>query len=134
MAEVIVDRNTQKSRGFGFVTFETKEDAMNAINEMVGFELQGREIRCDFATSKGSRRENGDGPRRFRDGPYDRRDRNNGRRDYHRRDYDRRGRDDRRHRGYDRRNNGRDYENRDHGRRDRYERSKHFEDNSDWMK
>jgi len=131
-AEVILHRDTQRSKGFGFVTFELKEDAESAISEMTGQELQGREIRCDLALGKGSRREGRDS-RRGRDGPYERRDRGNGRRDRGGRDYDRRdrgGRDydrrDRGGRGFDRRDNGRSFERRerrdyDRGGRD-YER------------
>ena len=44
-ARVIVDRETGRSRGFGFVTFDDSSDAANAISEMDGSELDGRRIK-----------------------------------------------------------------------------------------
>lgn len=38
-----------QSKGFGFVRFEKKEDAQDAIEEMDRFEIDGREIQVDFA-------------------------------------------------------------------------------------
>jgi cold-inducible RNA-binding protein len=35
-AKVMVDKYTGRSRGFGFVTFKTSEDATNAIEAMNG--------------------------------------------------------------------------------------------------
>eukprot|EP00941_MAST-03F_sp_MAST-3F-sp1_P003976 g3976.t1 len=43
-SKVCVDRNTQRSRGFGFLTFERAEDAAAAIKEMHGLEVGGRTI------------------------------------------------------------------------------------------
>lgn len=51
-AKVIMDRETNKSRGFGFVEFETVEDAVTAKNAMDGAELDGRSIKVDFAEDK----------------------------------------------------------------------------------
>lgn len=51
-AKVIFDHVTGRSRGFGFVTFETQEDAENAMASMHDFELDGRNIRVDKATSQ----------------------------------------------------------------------------------
>ncbi|MBD3278753.1 MAG: RNA-binding protein [Candidatus Aegiribacteria sp.] len=51
-AKVITDRNTGRSRGFGFVTFENEEDASTAMDAMNNTELDGRTIRVDYAHDK----------------------------------------------------------------------------------
>ncbi len=51
-ARVIVDRDTGRSRGFGFVTFAQAEDADRAIAEMDGAELDGRRIRVNEAETR----------------------------------------------------------------------------------
>uniref|UniRef100_A0A803LDQ8 RRM domain-containing protein n=2 Tax=Chenopodium quinoa TaxID=63459 RepID=A0A803LDQ8_CHEQI len=43
-SKVISDRETGRSRGFGFVTFDTKEALDAAIQGMNGSELDGRQI------------------------------------------------------------------------------------------
>ena len=50
-ARVITDRETGRSRGFGFVTFDGDDSASRAI-EMDGQELDGRTIHVDFAKSR----------------------------------------------------------------------------------
>ena len=51
-AKIIMDRETGKSRGFGFVEFESIEDASAAKEAMDGAELDGREIKVDFAEER----------------------------------------------------------------------------------
>ncbi len=51
-ARVITDRETGKSRGFGFVEFNSVEDAVKAKEAMDGVELDGRAIKVDFAEDK----------------------------------------------------------------------------------
>jgi cold-inducible RNA-binding protein len=60
-AKVITDRETGRSRGFGFVTFEQEDAANNAINEMNGTELEGRTIQVNEAQQKGFRGGGGGG-------------------------------------------------------------------------
>ncbi len=51
-AKVINDRDSGRSRGFGFVTFADDEAADKAIAAMNGFELDGRAIRVDVAQDR----------------------------------------------------------------------------------
>jgi len=51
-AKVIMDRETNKSKGFGFVEFENVEDAVKAKEAMDGVELDWRAIRVDYAEER----------------------------------------------------------------------------------
>ncbi len=51
-AKVITDRETGRSRGFGFVTFEEDSAADEAVTAMNGTELDGREINVNIAQDK----------------------------------------------------------------------------------
>ena len=53
-AKVITDRDSGRSRGFGFVTFSDDEAADKAVAAMNGFELDGRSIRVDVAQDRRS--------------------------------------------------------------------------------
>ena len=48
-ARVNLDRETKRSKGFGFVEFANPEDAARAKAEMDGKEVRGRAIKVDFA-------------------------------------------------------------------------------------
>ena len=60
-AKVITDRETGRSRGFGFVTFANDEGATSAISEMDGADLDGRTIKVNEAEDKGPRGGGGGG-------------------------------------------------------------------------
>lgn len=64
-AKIISDRETGRSRGFGFVEMENDEEGRKAIEGMNDQELDGRPLRVNEARP----RENGPrgprGPRRF---------------------------------------------------------------------
>nr|GMC73758.1 glycine-rich RNA-binding protein 2, mitochondrial-like [Ipomoea batatas] len=51
-ARVITDRETGRSRGFGFVTFGSAEDASAAIQALDGQMLDGRSIRVNYANER----------------------------------------------------------------------------------
>ncbi len=52
-AKVILDRDTGRSRGFGFVTFADAAAAQAAIAEMNGTEFEGRNIKVNEAEDRG---------------------------------------------------------------------------------
>jgi heterogeneous nuclear ribonucleoprotein A1/A3 len=51
-AKVILDRETGRSRGFGFVTMSDPEAAQAAMEELDGSSLDGRNIRVNEATDR----------------------------------------------------------------------------------
>ena len=54
-ATVVVDRYTEKSRGFGFVEFAQDEDAQKAKDAMNSKEFMGRTLKVDEARESRSR-------------------------------------------------------------------------------
>lgn len=51
-AKIVTDRETNKSRGFGFVEFNSVEDAVKAKEEFDGAEIDGRAVKVDFAEDR----------------------------------------------------------------------------------
>ncbi len=60
-AKVVTDRDTGRSRGFGFVTLGSDAEAAEAINSLNGARVDGREIRVDTANERQDRRSGGGG-------------------------------------------------------------------------
>ncbi|XP_047311691.1 glycine-rich RNA-binding protein 3, mitochondrial-like [Impatiens glandulifera] len=53
-ARVITDRESGRSRGFGFVTYTSQEEASAAIQALDGQELHGRMVKVNFANDRPS--------------------------------------------------------------------------------
>lgn len=102
-AEIVLERGSGRSKGFGFVEMATDEGAQNAISTLNGKLLDQRPIRIDFAKPKedrprsiggyaqerANRHNSGGGNRGNTRGNRDRRDSDRGRdRDRRRDDYD----------------------------------------------
>ena len=54
-ATVVEDRDTGRSRGFGFVEMASKEDGERAIEELNGKEVDGRELKVNEAKPRENR-------------------------------------------------------------------------------
>ncbi len=48
-AVIIIDRMKNRSKGFGFVTFSTEDEAQKAMTEMNGKEIDGRAVNVSLA-------------------------------------------------------------------------------------
>nr|GLL16561.1 29 kDa ribonucleoprotein A, chloroplastic-like [Ipomoea trifida] len=55
-AKVVYDRESGRSKGFGFVTYSSAEEASSAVENLNGAELNGRPIRVSPAESRPPRR------------------------------------------------------------------------------
>ena len=60
-AKVVTDRETGRSRGFGFVTYSDEGSAAEALQAMNGRQLDGRTLRVDLATEQAPRRDSRSG-------------------------------------------------------------------------
>ncbi|CAN5442521.1 hypothetical protein BH18ACI3_BH18ACI3_10300 [soil metagenome] len=60
-ATVVEDRDTGRSRGFGFVEMSTKEEGDNAIDQLNGKEINGRELKVNEAKPRENRAGGGGG-------------------------------------------------------------------------
>jgi RNA recognition motif-containing protein len=49
---IITDRDSGRSKGFGFVEMREEADAKNAISALDGYELDGRRLRVNEANDK----------------------------------------------------------------------------------
>ncbi len=67
-ANIIEDRDTGRSRGFGFVEMSSKEEGEAAIAELDGREFDGRELKVNEAKPRENRGGGGGGGRGGRGG------------------------------------------------------------------
>ncbi|ESQ45262.1 hypothetical protein EUTSA_v10010548mg [Eutrema salsugineum] len=51
-AKVIYERNSGRSRGFGFISFESAQDVQSALSAMNGVEVEGRALRLNLASER----------------------------------------------------------------------------------
>ncbi|RCV10706.1 hypothetical protein SETIT_2G130500v2 [Setaria italica] len=65
VAEVIYNRETDRSRGFGFVTMSTVEEAEKAVEMFHRYDVNGRLLTVNKAAPRGSRVERERSPRQF---------------------------------------------------------------------
>src|SRR5688572_7670318 len=75
-ANVVMDRETGRSRGFGFVEMASEDDANNAIAQFNGTEFDGRNMVVNEARPREDR--GNDGANRRSSGGYGGRDRDRG--------------------------------------------------------
>jgi RNA recognition motif-containing protein len=60
-AKVVIDRETDRSKGFGFVEMPSADEGTNAINRLNGFEFAGRALRVNEARPREERPRTGGG-------------------------------------------------------------------------
>jgi cold-inducible RNA-binding protein len=68
-AMVILDRQTGRSRGFGFVEMANNEDGTSAIEQFHGADFKGRALTVNEAQPREERSFGGGAPRRSSSGP-----------------------------------------------------------------
>lgn len=76
-ANLMMDRTTNRSRGFAFVTMSTPEEAQKAIDALNGKDIDGRAVTVNIARPReerpaGGRREYGNSGGGYRGGGRDR--------------------------------------------------------------
>lgn len=54
-AQVVKDRETGRSRGFGFVEMSSDEEAQNAVKNLNGMDVEGRKIVVNIARPREDR-------------------------------------------------------------------------------
>ena len=60
-ANIVEDRDTGRSRGFGFVEMSSKEEAQTAISTLDGKEVDGRSLKVNEAKPRENRSGGGGG-------------------------------------------------------------------------
>ena|SRR5260370_41023040 len=68
-ANILMDRDTGQSRGFGFVEMTNRKEAESAMNGLNGSEFHGRALNVNEARPKPERDFGGGGGRNQRRGP-----------------------------------------------------------------
>ncbi len=55
-AKIVIDRDSNRSKGFGFVEMQEQAEGQKAIDELDGAELEGRTMRVNMARERTDRR------------------------------------------------------------------------------
>lgn len=64
-ADIVMDRETGRSRGFGFVEMQSDEDGEKAIAALNGRDLDGRALKVNVANPRNDSRGDSRGSRRY---------------------------------------------------------------------
>ena len=67
--KIAKDKATRQSRGFGYVNFESQQDAEEAVSKLAGLAVDGREFRVDLSVPKEQRPPRTEGAPRTPRGP-----------------------------------------------------------------
>lgn len=62
--KLIIDFNTGRSKGFGFITYASNQDCETAVEKANGFELGGRKLKVNIARDDNRRSGGAGGARR----------------------------------------------------------------------
>lgn len=54
-AHVVYEKDTKRSKGYGYIEMEDTDHAINAINALNGMEINGRKLDVKVASPKGNR-------------------------------------------------------------------------------
>jgi RNA recognition motif-containing protein len=57
-AHVVYDKDTKKSKGYGYIEMTNSDSAINAIEALNGMEINGRKIDVKIASPKSNRPKN----------------------------------------------------------------------------
>lgn len=57
-AHVVFEKETKRSKGFGYVEMADVESGINAVKALNGMEVNGRKIDCKVASPKENRKKN----------------------------------------------------------------------------
>jgi RNA recognition motif-containing protein len=93
-AKIILDRETQKSRGFAFVEFMDEPSAQDAVDQENDREFNGRRLKVNFATERDRNAPRDDRPREPRNDARPPSNTNNNNKDGQRRSRSNKRRDD----------------------------------------
>lgn len=53
--KIVNDRETGRSKGFGFIEMDAEQDGQNAVNELNGKEVEGRTLKVNEARPRAPR-------------------------------------------------------------------------------